>query len=103
MVQKIGEVKATRNHNFSVEVTVESRLKYLEQALGDSEAKHREETGTIWDHSCWQKTMDVDVMTVMEFMDGSLCSTFIYFCFFWHPQNHLHPCTNVHSLRCQCW
>ena len=57
------------SHNFSVEVTVESRLKYLEQALGDSEAKHREEkTGTIWDHSCWQKTMDVDVMNVMEFI-----------------------------------
>ena len=49
-------------------MTVESRLKYLEQALGDSEAKHREETGTIWDHSCWQKTMDVDVMNVMEFI-----------------------------------
>lgn len=25
------------------QVTVESRLKYLEQALGDSDAKHREE------------------------------------------------------------
>lgn len=42
-------------HHSPVEVTVESRLKYLEQALGDSEAKQQQErclcarsTGISW-------------------------------------------------------
>jgi hypothetical protein len=75
---------------------VESRLKYLEQALGDSEAKHREETGTIWDHSCWQKIMDVDVMNVMEFMDGSLrCYALLSFIFGIHRTTCTHAPTST--------
>lgn len=40
---KLGVGTHGSAHPTDTQVTVESRLKYLEQALGDSEAKHREE------------------------------------------------------------
>ena len=94
----IGEVKATRNHRTSplrwrwrAAWSIWSRRSAI---LRPSTERRRGQYGTL--HGCWQKTMDVDVMNVMEFMDiygylwmvvELLYSTFMYF---WHPQNQLH-------------